>query len=158
MSDPTSYDTCFNPTFHHGAVAMRDGYFYSYGGIQEAFAYNGFKNDYDNSASMYKLPSFDYYMYEYLVYNTSGNNTKDYNYAYTYPRMRELHTLTARKYIIYYHIFWHFNDTDLFIYLVPNTDTFLMYGGINGNNGKLILTACITFFTCTYEFLFIFYS
>ncbi|CAO3599985.1 unnamed protein product [Absidia cylindrospora] len=51
-------------------------------------------------------------MYEYLVYNTSGNNTMYYNYGYTYPRQRELHTLTA----------------------LPNTDTFLLYGGINGNS------------------------
>ncbi|ORZ25845.1 hypothetical protein BCR42DRAFT_15841 [Absidia repens] len=111
MSNPEDFKTVFNPSFHHGSVYMRDGYIYSYGGIAIKYSFNGYKNNYDESDGLFKLDSSDYAMYEYLVYNTSGNNTMYYNYGYTYPRQRELHTLTA----------------------LPNTDTFLMYGGINGN-------------------------
>ncbi|KAI8341706.1 hypothetical protein BC941DRAFT_172413 [Chlamydoabsidia padenii] len=100
---------------------MRNGYIYSYGGLSMTFPYNNFKNSYDSSDSLFKVPGLENYMYEFLAYNKSGNNTNYFNVGYTYPARREMHTMTV----------------------LPNSDTFIMYGGVNGYS--VLNDYCYTF-------------
>ncbi|KAI8099645.1 uncharacterized protein BX664DRAFT_355046 [Halteromyces radiatus] len=116
-------DDPFYPSFHHGAVSMRNGYIYSYGGISYSFAFGNYQNNYADSNGFFKLPTVNSEMYEFLVYNNSGNDTKDFDYNYVAPVQRELHTLTA----------------------LPNSDTFLLYGGVSGSN--IISDYCYTYDT-----------
>ncbi|CAO3617647.1 unnamed protein product [Cunninghamella echinulata] len=100
----------FDPSFHHAAIAMPNGYVYSFGGRSDTIAQDipGLVSPtkYDMPDGSYKIKDFSFTMYEFLPSNASGNLTEYYDtYKRDYPSNRELHTITQladkNKFLLY---------------------------------------------------------